>query len=106
LRSDVRVLSAGNGRLGVEMARSHLPTVILMDNNMPEMSGREAQAILRSDPRTAGIPIIALSANAMAGAADRGLAAGFFRYLTKPVDVHALLAAVDDALTHAKGHAR
>ena len=105
-RSDVRVLSAGNGRLGVEMARSHVPTVILMDNNMPEMSGREAQAILRGDPRTAGIPIIALSANAMAGAAERGLAAGFFRYLTKPVDVHALLAAVDDALAHAKGHAR
>jgi PAS domain S-box-containing protein len=97
-RTDLRLLSANNGRLGVEMARRHAPAVILMDNNMPEMSGREAQAILRSDPRTAGIPIIALSANAMPGAADRGLAAGYFRYLTKPVDVRDLLKAVDEAL--------
>ena len=65
---------------------------------MPEMSGREAQAILRNDPRTAGIPIIALSASAMVGAADSGTAAGFFRYLTKPFDVADLLAALDDAL--------
>ena len=97
-RADVQLLSASNGRLGVELARAHLPSVILMDNNMPEMSGREAQAILRNDPRTAGIPIIALSASAMVGAADSGTAAGFFRYLTKPFDVADLLAALDDAL--------
>src|SRR5439155_19977359 len=95
-RADVQLLSASNGRLGVELARAHLPSVILMDNNMPEMSGREAQAILRNDPRTAGIPIIALSASAMVGAAGSGTAAGFFRYLTKPFDVADLLAALDD----------
>jgi PAS domain S-box-containing protein len=105
-RADVRLLAAPNGRLGVELARRHLPALILMDNNMPEMSGREAQAILRSDPRTADIPIIALSANAMPGAIDKGLAAGFFRYLTKPFDVHDLLAAVDEALKVSKAKQR
>ncbi|HEX6706790.1 MAG TPA: ATP-binding protein [Albitalea sp.] len=101
-RSDVQLLSASNGRLGVELARSHVPAVILMDNNMPEMSGREAHAILRNDPRTAGIPIIALSANAMPNAVDEGLAAGFFRYLTKPFDVKDLLVALDDALAQSR----
>src|SRR6185295_7753641 len=86
-RADLQLLSASNGRLGVELARAHRPAVILMDNNMPEMIGREAYAILRNDPRTAGIPIIALTANAMPEAVGRGLAAGYFRYLTKPVDV-------------------
>jgi len=104
-RADVQLLSASNGRLGVELARAHLPDVILMDNNMPELSGREAQAILRNDPRTAGIPIIALSGNAMPGAAEQGRAAGFFRYLTKPFDVDQLLAAVDDALTQQRSAA-
>jgi CheY-like chemotaxis protein len=69
-----------------------------MDNNMPEMSGRQAQQILRNDPRTAHIPVIALSANAMPQAVESGLAAGFFRYLTKPVDVKELLAAVEATL--------
>ena len=97
-RADIRLLSAPNGKLGVEMARTHLPAVILMDNNMPEMSGRQAQTILRDDPRTADIPIIALTANAMPGAIDDGVAAGFFRYLTKPFDVGNLMAALDEAL--------
>jgi PAS domain S-box-containing protein len=100
-RSDIRLLCAVNGKLGVEMARTHKPAVILMDNNMPEMSGREAQAILRSDPRTARIPIIALTANAMPGAASDAAAAGFFRYLSKPFDVAALLVALDEALVEA-----
>ena len=65
---------------------------------MPGMSGREAQRVLRGDPRTAHIPIIALTASATVGDVDSGVAAGFFRYLTKPIDVGQLLAAVDDAL--------
>jgi signal transduction histidine kinase len=94
----IRLLSAPNGRLGVEMAREHQPDVILMDNNMPQMSGREAQAILKQDPRTAHIPVIALTANAMPEAAASGLAAGFFRYLTKPLEPRRLLEALDSAL--------
>jgi signal transduction histidine kinase/CheY-like chemotaxis protein len=101
-RQDLRLMTAPDGRIGVELARAHLPDVILMDNNMPSMSGREAQAVLRSDPVTSQIPIIALTANAMPDAVAQGLAAGFFRYLTKPVDVQELVAAVDSALEVAK----
>lgn len=97
-RGGIRLLSAPNGQIGVEMAREHQPDVILMDNNMPAMSGREAQAILRADPRTAHIPVIALTANAMPDAAAAGLAAGFFRYLTKPLNPTRLLEALDSAL--------
>lgn len=97
-RSDLRLLSAADGRLGVELARAHLPDVILMDNNMPSLTGREAQAILRADPRTAHIPIIALTASAMPSAVAEGLAAGFFRYLTKPINVPELLDALDKAI--------
>ncbi|HWJ36584.1 MAG TPA: ATP-binding protein [Steroidobacteraceae bacterium] len=97
-RYDLRVLGASNGHEGIAMARIHLPDVILMDNNMPVMSGSEAQAILRGDPKTAGIPIIALSANAMPGEIAEALSAGYFRYLTKPVDLLELTEAIDSAL--------
>lgn len=97
-RPGIRLLTARNGQRGVELARSHLPDVILMDNNMPVLSGAAAQAILRSDPRTTDIPIIAISANAMPGAVTSGLEAGFFRYLTKPVDLNALAEALDSAI--------
>ena len=100
-RADLQLLTAVNGHLGVQMARAHLPDVILMDNNMPVLSGREAHALLRADPLTAGIPVIAISANAMAGAITDGLAAGFFRYLTKPIDPGELMDAVDSALRSA-----
>lgn len=101
-RADVRLLSASDGRAGVDMARAQLPDVILMDNNMPTMSGREAQAILKLDPRTSHIPVIALTANAMPDAAASGLAAGFFRYLTKPLDAAQLMDALDKALDVAR----
>jgi CheY-like chemotaxis protein len=97
-RPDVRLLTADNGQRGVELARQQLPDVILMDNNMPVLSGTEAQAMLRSDPRTSHIPVIAISANAMPVGVEKGLAAGFFRYLTKPLDLHALGQALDEAL--------
>jgi signal transduction histidine kinase/CheY-like chemotaxis protein len=97
-RPGVHLLSAENGQVGVEMARAHHPDVILMDNNMPVLSGALAQARLRDDPSTAHIPVIAVSANAMPDAVKQGLAAGFFRYLTKPLDPKALAEALDSAL--------
>jgi signal transduction histidine kinase/CheY-like chemotaxis protein len=97
-REDLRLLSATDGRMGVEMAREQQPDVILMDNNMPLLSGREAQALLKQDPRTSHIPVIALTANAMPDAAAEGLAAGFYRYLTKPLDPGLLVEALDSAL--------
>ncbi|RZL35537.1 MAG: response regulator [Rubrivivax sp.] len=101
-RHDLRLLSATDGQAGVEMARAERPDVILMDNNMPTMTGREAQALLKADPRTAHIPVIALTANAMPDAAVSSLAAGYFRYLTKPLDARALMAALEDALKVAR----
>ena len=101
-RPNLRLLTASDGRKGVDMARAERPDVILMDNNMPGLNGREALAILRDDPTTSHIPVIALTANAMPSAIDAGLAAGFFRYLTKPIDVAALNDAVDSALASAR----
>jgi PAS domain S-box-containing protein len=101
----VHLLTASNGRLGVEMALAHAPSLVVMDNNMPEMSGREARERLRADPRTAAIPVIAVSANAMPGEASAGLDAGFFRYLTKPFNVLDLLQAVGDGLAQARAQA-
>jgi signal transduction histidine kinase/CheY-like chemotaxis protein len=97
-RPDVRLLTAGDGSAGVAMARAHLPDVILMDNNMPVMSGRQAQAVLAGDPKTAAIPIIAISANAMPNVVSEARAAGFFRYLTKPIEIPELMDALDSAL--------
>ncbi len=97
-RPDLRLLSAANGNLGVEFARAHQPRVIVMDINLPGISGIEAMRILRADPSTAAIPIIALSANAMPRDIKRGLEAGFFNYLTKPLKVGDFLHALDSAL--------
>ncbi|RZL09767.1 MAG: response regulator [Rubrivivax sp.] len=97
-RDDLRLLSAPDGRLGVDLAIAHQPDVILMDINLPTLDGNQALALLKQDPRTAGIPVIALTASAMPGAVEQGLAAGFFRYLTKPIDIEALLSAIDLAL--------
>ncbi len=101
-RSDLRLLSAADGRAAVAMARAQHPQIILMDNNMPHLTGIEAQAILRDDPECADILVIALTANAMPDAMAQGLAAGFFRYLTKPIDVAELFEAIDAALALAR----
>ncbi len=97
-RDDLRMLSARDGSTGVEMARAFLPDVILMDINLPGISGIEALKILRQDPATAHILIVALSANAMPRDIQKGLDAGFFRYLTKPIKINEFMATLDVAL--------
>jgi PAS domain S-box-containing protein len=97
-RPSMRLLSAKSGDLGIELARSAHPDVILMDINLPGMSGIKAMQILRADSITAHIPVVALSANAMPRDIERGLQAGFFRYLTKPLKVDEFLATLDVAL--------
>jgi len=97
-RPDLRLISAGTGALGIEMARIHHPEVILMDINLPGMSGIQALLRLREDPATAGIPVMAISANAMLSDVQKGLALGFFRYLTKPINVTEFMEALDLAL--------
>jgi len=97
-RSDLRMLSAVDGQRGVELARNCLPDVILMDINLPGISGIEALKIIRDDKTTAHIPVLALSANAMARDIQKGLDAGFLRYLTKPIKVSEFMEALNDAL--------
>ncbi|WP_262965867.1 PAS domain S-box protein [Methylobacter psychrophilus] len=95
---NLRMLSACDGNIGVALARAHLPDVILMDINLPGISGIQALKILREDPATMHIPVLALSANAMLRDIEKGLEAGFFRYLTKPIKVNEFINALDDAL--------
>jgi PAS domain S-box-containing protein len=97
-RSDIRLLSARDGSRGIEIARAALPDVILMDINLPGISGITALRILAEDPTTAHIPVVALSANAIPRDIERGLEAGFFRYLTKPIKVNEFMHTLDMAL--------
>jgi PAS domain S-box-containing protein len=97
-RPDLRLLTATNGMDGVALAQKEWPDVILMDINLPGMSGTEALRTLKSDPLTFGIPVLALSANAMPRDIKNGLEAGFVRYLTKPIKIDALIQAIDAAL--------
>ncbi len=105
-RPDMRLLTAVNGRRGVELARTRQPKVILMDINLPDISGFDALKILHDDPATAHIPIVALSANAMPRDIDKGMKAGFFRYLTKPIKVNEFMDALDEALALAEKQIR
>jgi PAS domain S-box-containing protein len=101
-RSDLRLLSAIDGTRGVELARVCKPDVILMDINLPGISGFDALKILREDKATANIPVLALSANAMPRDIERGLKAGFFRYLTKPIKVSEFMETLNVALAFAE----
>jgi signal transduction histidine kinase/CheY-like chemotaxis protein len=100
--TDVRMLSARNGNLGIALARAHRPDVILMDINLPGMSGIEALKILLKDPTTQHIPVVALSANAMPRDIERGLEMGFYRYITKPIKINEFMNALDEALEYSK----
>jgi CheY-like chemotaxis protein len=97
-RPDLRLLPASDGQVGLSLARAHLPDIVLMDLNLPGLDGFELLRELRRDPRTADIPAIALTANAMESDIERGRAAGFFRYLTKPLDIARFSEAIDAAL--------
>ena len=104
-RPDLHLLSAADGNRGVEIARAFRPDVILMDINLPSLSGIQALGILAEDPTTAHIPVVGLSAYAMHSEIEKGLAAGFFRYLTKPFKVNEFMETLDVALQFAKTQA-
>jgi two-component system cell cycle response regulator DivK len=88
------ILEATTGGRAVELAVEHAPAVVLMDIQLPDIDGVEALGRLRADERTASIPVLALTAQAMHGDRERFLAAGFDGYLSKPVDVVELLGTV------------
>jgi CheY-like chemotaxis protein len=99
---DMKLVTAVNGTLGIQVARATQPQVILMDINLPGISGIKALKILHEDPATMHIPVIALSANAMPRDIEKGLEAGFFRYLTKPIKIKELMDTLDAALKFAE----
>jgi PAS domain S-box-containing protein len=100
-RPDVSLLTAGDGNLGIQLARANQPDMILMDINLPGISGLEALRILREDSATKHIPVVALSANAMPRDIEKGLSAGFFRYLTKPIKINEFFDVLDVTLKFA-----
>ncbi len=105
-RTDIRLIIARDGVSGIALACSALPDIILMDINLPGISGLQALSILREEASTAHIPVMALSANAMPRDIEKGLEAGFFRYLTKPIKVAEFMETLDEALLFAKAHSK
>jgi PAS domain S-box-containing protein len=98
----VELLTAPTAEIGIELVRAHRPAVVIMDINLPGMSGFEAMRLLREWPETAEIPVIALSAAAMPRDTKRGELAGFVRYLTKPVKVDELTTLLETLLLAAR----
>jgi two-component system cell cycle response regulator DivK len=96
------VLAAEDGEKGCEMAASERPDLILMDLEMPVIDGWEATRRLKSNPQTRGIPIIALSAHALAGAREKALAAGCDEFDTKPIEFDRLVTTIQRLLTDRK----
>ncbi len=97
-RSGVRLLSALQGRLGLDLAREHRPSLILLDLHLPDVPGEEVLRRLQADPRTREIPVVVISADASPGQIQRLRAAGARDYLTKPIDVRAFLRLLDETL--------
>jgi signal transduction histidine kinase/CheY-like chemotaxis protein len=98
-RNDIEIIAAMQGGLGLELVREHMPKLVLLDLHLPDTTGDKVLQQLRSDPDTAGIPVIILSADATPGQATRLLALGARAFLTKPLDIRALLAHIDEAVT-------
>jgi PAS domain S-box-containing protein len=96
--SNLHLLTAVTGKMGISVAQSALPDVILMDINLPDMNGFDVLQFLRADPITCAIPAIAISANAMPRDIRNGIEAGFLRYITKPIQVDEFVLAVGEAL--------
>lgn len=94
----VTLISAPSAELGIELVRARLPQVVIMDINLPGMSGFEATRQLKEWPETRHIPVLALSASPALGHQQRAQAAGFYRYLTKPIRIDELAKTLEDLL--------
>lgn len=97
-RKGFEVLVAADGRQGLEAARTGAPDLVLMDMSLPSLDGWEATRQLKADPRTRHVPVIALTAHAMAGDREKALAAGCDEYETKPVEISRLLGKIQALL--------
>lgn len=95
-RPDLRLKHASTGQIGLDLARTTRPRMILLDLNLPDMHGADVLQLLRGNVVTAEIPVVVLSANATPSEIERLLTAGARNYLTKPFDIDAFLAVVDE----------
>jgi two-component system cell cycle response regulator DivK len=102
LLDEFEVLTAEDGEKGCEMAASEMPELILMDLEMPGIDGWEATRRLKGNPQTRAIPIIALSAHALAGSREKALAAGCDEFDTKPIEFDRLVATMRRVLAARK----
>jgi len=98
-RHNLKLLQAPDARLGIELAKAHKPDLILMDIELPGMSGYEALKIIRKYPLLDSVPVIALSANSMESDIKKGLSAGFTDYISKPIQIASFLKKVNQYLT-------
>jgi two-component system cell cycle response regulator DivK len=99
-RAGYTVVVATDGTRGIAMASSEQPDLILMDLTLPDINGEEATRRLKADPATKRIPVIALTANAMAGDREKAIAAGCDDFDTKPVDMSRLLEKIEALKSH------
>ncbi|HEX8552316.1 MAG TPA: PAS domain S-box protein [Abditibacteriaceae bacterium] len=98
LRPGMKLLTAGHGAQGIELAQTQMPSLVLLDVHLPEISGEEVLRLLKADTRTLDIPVVILSADATPRQIERLLKAGAHAYLTKPFDIQMFLRAFDEAL--------
>ena len=103
VRRGFEVVSALNGKQGVDLARSEKPDIILMDMSLPIMDGWEATRCVKSDDATCGVPVIGLSARAMSGDREKAIEAGCDDYDTKPVEFDRLIGKIERLLGNEKG---
>jgi signal transduction histidine kinase/ActR/RegA family two-component response regulator len=99
LRAGVKLFAAMQGELGINLVCEHLPDLVLLDLNLPDLTGQEVLARLRGDPKTSALPVLVLTADASPGQRERLLAAGANGFLTKPLNVLVFLKIVDDILS-------
>jgi two-component system cell cycle response regulator DivK len=93
-----QVLAANTGRKGMDVARKELPDLILMDLSLPEIDGWKAASQLKADPKTANIPLLALTAHTLPGDRQRALEAGFDGFISKPIDIRTFPEKISQAL--------
>ena len=94
----IRLVPAMQGRLGIDLARQHHPDLVLLDLNLPDIGGKEVLSRIRSDPATAEIPVVILTADATMGLKERLLTAGATAFLTKPFDLDQFFEVLTDIL--------